>query len=140
MVVRHFIRNKRNSFTVKNDQQKMDDNGIVRFTDLRFPQGTKLRPAQLRFAVEVQYVKHDGSIAKELLESNPTAPFVVMTNENQWEVSEATLLKHDLFSGSSHETSWYRVSFDFISLDCGTVYSLSFINFFPCLGFLPSFS
>jgi len=99
---------KRNSFTVKNDQQKMDDNGIVRFTDLRFPHGTKLKPAQLRFAVEVQYAKHDGTLGKELLESNPTAPFIVMTNENQWESSEATLLKHDLFPGSMHETTWFR--------------------------------
>lgn len=59
-----------------NDLQELDETGVATFSDLRFPQGTKKKPVRLQFAVEVQFVQPDGSIASAVLESNQTSPFV----------------------------------------------------------------
>ena len=95
-----FKNSRRSSFTIQNDAQTMDDNGICRFPDLRFPIGTRLRMVRLHFSVEAQYTKIDGKLGKQLLESNLSNPFVVMTNENQWESSAQALLEFDIFGGN----------------------------------------
>lgn len=101
---------KRNSLTIQNDQQSMGSNGIVRFPDLRFVHGTRLTIATLKFSVEVQYVKTNGVVQNAIIESNKSKPFVVVTNENQWETSASNLLKYYAFKNSTiSEVPWCRV-------------------------------
>lgn len=92
-----------------NDQQELDDSMIARFTDLRFPQGTRLKMVRLQFAVEIQFSTLSGAFSKCILETKePSNPFVVMTNENQWDQSEGMLLKKDIFDGNV-DSSWCMV-------------------------------
>jgi len=101
---------KRNSLAMQNDQQTMNSNGVVRFPDLRFMHGTRLKIATVKFSLEVEYLKSDGSVCKSLIESNNSNPFIVMTNENQWESSAGNLLKYYAFKdGLFSEISWNRV-------------------------------
>ena len=108
-MLRSSIHTTTRSFTITNDKQEMDDCGIARFTDLRFPQGTRLKMVRLQFAVEVQFAQFNGTACKALLETKePSNPFIVMTNENQWESSEGILLKKDVFEGNI-EVPWFMV-------------------------------
>ena len=63
-----------------NDQQEMDENGVTRFIDIRFPQGTRLKMVRLQFAVDVEYVQSDGSLGKALVESDTSNPFIGKQN------------------------------------------------------------
>ncbi len=42
-----------------------------------------------------------------MIESDGSKPFIVKTNENQWEESEGILLKTDAF-GTHNEVPWYK--------------------------------
>jgi len=46
------------------------------------------------------------TISSFQLESNMSQPFVVMTNENQWDYSAGLLLKRDTFENNQNEVSW----------------------------------
>jgi hypothetical protein len=61
---------------------------------LKFIQGAKKAAAFLKFSIQVGY---GGSNQLHTVESNLTTPFVVITNECQWEGSAGTLLKKELF-------------------------------------------
>ena len=66
---------------------------------------------RLQFAIEVQFTLLNGAVSKALIESKePSNPFVVMTNENQWDQSEGMLLKKDIFDGNV-DASWSMVIF-----------------------------
>jgi EF-hand fold domain/SH2 domain len=52
---------------------------------------------RMQFAVSIEYVGSSGSSKVESLESEPSHPFIVVTNESQWEFSEGMLLKKDAF-------------------------------------------
>jgi hypothetical protein len=98
------------SMDITNDQQEMDENGYVSFTELRFPSGTRQKMVRLQFCVQVRFVKIDGTIGTEALESDTSQPFVILTNENQWKVSEGLLLKKDIFD-IQKEATWFKVRF-----------------------------
>ena len=85
----------------------MDDEGVVRFTDLRFPNGSRQKVVRLQFTVQATYVQPNGVPAKQQLESNLTQPFIIMTNENQWRVSEGALFKKYAFEGNENVT-WQK--------------------------------
>ena len=61
---------------------------------LKFLQGTKKAAVFLRFAMQVGYA---GLSNVSTIESNLSAPFVVITNECQWEGSAGTLFKKEAF-------------------------------------------
>jgi len=96
---------KRGSVEIHNSEQPMDDEGFARFPDLRFPSGSRQKVVRLQFVVEVTYVQPNGVVGKQLLESDLTQPFIVMTNENQWKVSEGALLKKTAFD-AKETISW----------------------------------
>ena len=96
------------SVEIHNSEQPMDDEGFARFPDLRFPSGSRQKVVRLQFVVEVTYVQPNGVVGKQLLESDLTQPFIVMTNENQWKVSEGALLKKTAFD-AKETISWPKV-------------------------------
>ena len=63
---------------------------------LRFLNGTRKNSVTLRFGMQVQVVQPAGPVTVTV-ESYATQPFIVITNECQWEESEGTLLKKDAF-------------------------------------------
>mmetsp|Transcript_23404 Transcript_23404/g.58529 ORF Transcript_23404/g.58529 Transcript_23404/m.58529 type:complete len:613 (-) Transcript_23404:123-1961(-) len=100
VVFDEFASNQR-GFEVLNSHQNMT-RGEASFFDLRFPQGTRLKTVRLTFNVETEHsVPMPGKQRRAInavVVSTPSEPFVVMTNENQWDVSALTLLKKDAFS------------------------------------------
>jgi len=52
---------------------------------------------RLQFSVPIEYITGNGSSSVVALESEPSHPFIVVTNESQWEYSEGALLKKDAF-------------------------------------------
>jgi len=102
-------KSKRNSLSIQNDQQPLSTSGTARFPDLRFVHGTRLKIAVLKFTLEVQYIQPNGTVHNAILESNKSNPFVVMTNENQWESSAGNLLKYYVFQNLAvSEVPWCR--------------------------------
>eukprot|EP01112_Ceratiomyxa_fruticulosa_P021758 TRINITY_DN7779_c0_g1_i1.p1 TRINITY_DN7779_c0_g1~~TRINITY_DN7779_c0_g1_i1.p1 ORF type:complete len:658 (-),score=121.45 TRINITY_DN7779_c0_g1_i1:165-2138(-) len=63
---------------------------------LKFLQGTRKASVNIKFGVSVR----GPSGQQTTIESNTSNPFVVITNECQWEGSAGTLLKKDAFGGS----------------------------------------
>eukprot|EP01102_Stenamoeba_stenopodia_P016602 TRINITY_DN5820_c0_g1_i1.p1 TRINITY_DN5820_c0_g1~~TRINITY_DN5820_c0_g1_i1.p1 ORF type:complete len:555 (-),score=113.32 TRINITY_DN5820_c0_g1_i1:163-1827(-) len=92
---------EKESLAISNDVADFDSQGEACFSDLRFPAGTRLKMVRLQFSVHVQYVLvGKTNLTTTILESEPTEPFVVMTNENQWDNSAGILLKKDAFDNS----------------------------------------
>jgi len=92
----------------------MGSDGVARFTDIRFPQGTRKSQVQVQFSMTVTYIQPNGSPAEHTLESDLTQPIIVITNENQWKDAEQTLLTATAFAGSS-AISWPRF-FNFLQI------------------------
>ena len=99
---------RRISLSMQNDQQPMSREGVAKFPDLRFVHGTRLLLAYCRFGVQVEYV-FNGTVQQAMIESSFSRPFIVMTNENQWESSAGLLLKNDLFSEQIGQIPWCKV-------------------------------
>lgn len=92
---------EKESLAISNDVADFDSQGEASFGDLRFPAGTRLKMVRLQFSVHIQYViVGKTNLTTTILESEPTEPFVVMTNENQWDNSAGILLKKDSFDNA----------------------------------------
>lgn len=63
---------------------------------LKFLSGTRKNPVRLRFGIQLQ-INQNGAAQTVTVESNSSRPFIVITNECQWEESEGILLKKDAF-------------------------------------------
>ena len=99
---------RRDSFELQNEEQEMSDENEASFGDLRFMEGTRLKMVRVQFGCRAQFRDREGAAVHETcIESNTTAPFVVMTNENQWDNSEGMLLKRDIFEGRM-EATWAK--------------------------------
>lgn len=61
---------------------------------LKFLTGTRKSCVNLRFVVQVKTNNHSSTT----IESNTSQPFIVITNDCQWEGSEGTLLKNEAFN------------------------------------------
>lgn len=119
------------SIEIHNDKQEMDDNDIVRFTDLRFSKGSRKKMMRIQFFAEVQYVKINGQIGTQMLESDTSQSFIILTNENQWKDSECHLLRKHMFELQGSEISWWRVC----SFTSSLLFSNRFLHKFPLLQF-----
>ena len=73
----------------------MDQSYIVQFP-LTFCEGTRKAGVHLRFTLQVQVIQN-GRPVEGTVESDSSKPFVVMTNQKQWEACERTLLLRDAF-------------------------------------------
>ena len=67
------------------------------FRHLRFLSGTRKTPATIRFGIQVQLSPAHGSSGMYTVESHSSDPFIVITNECQWEECEGTLIKKHTF-------------------------------------------
>lgn len=80
----------------------MDEAQRIAKYHLKFLNGTRKNPVTLKFSMQVQVVGGAGTVTVESPSSNP---FIVITNECQYEESDGTLLKKDSF-GSNTEIPW----------------------------------
>ena len=97
---------KRNTIGVENNEKYISD-GIASFNDIRFPNGTRLKSVQLKFAARVNLRDPFGNIHSLNIESNPSRHFIVKTNENQWYEAEGILFQESAFGGQN-EITWHR--------------------------------
>lgn len=72
---------------------------------VKFAQGSRRCRVTLRFSVDVTMLGRFKQPVVATIESNSTNPFIVTTNESQWEGSEQLLLKSDVFGGML-EATW----------------------------------
>lgn len=86
------------------DTQTVDAFNRVAKWHLKFLNGTRKNSVTLRFGMQVQVSQPNGPVTVTV-ESHSTRPFIVITNECQWEESEGTLLKKDAF-GEQAEIPW----------------------------------
>eukprot|EP01133_Synstelium_polycarpum_P010914 gene10914-12719_t len=87
--------------TIETEVVSMDETQRLAKYHLKFLNGTRKNPVTLKFGMQVQIV--GGSPVN--IESPPTSPFIVITNECQYEESDGTLLKKDSF-GNNPEIAW----------------------------------
>ena len=83
------------------DTTPMDDHGFASFYALKFDKATKKKVARLQFSMEAKIQTPIGEFKTVHIQSESSAPFIVFTNENQWESSETILLKKDCFLGQN---------------------------------------
>jgi hypothetical protein len=75
------------------------------FEQLNFLSGTRMRDFSLQFSCKVSL----GHGKSEFSETEPTPPFVVFTNGNQWNDIEGILLRWEAFGGGSNAL-WCRLA------------------------------
>lgn len=78
---------------------------IATFEQLNFLTGTRMRDFALQFVCKVNL----GAGKSEVAETDPTPPFVVFTNGNQWNDIEGILLRWEAFGGSANAI-WCRLA------------------------------
>lgn len=77
---------------------------VARFT-LHFLDGTKNTPVSLRFSLQI-LVQNSVPVT---LESELTAPFIVITHKDQWKGAAGTMLKRDAFL-HQYEVPWAQLA------------------------------
>jgi hypothetical protein len=82
--------------TIEQDTAAIDNYRRCAKWQLKFLNGTRKSPVALRFGMQVQVAQPSGT-ATVTIESNLSHPFIVITNECQWEESEGTLMRKDCF-------------------------------------------
>jgi len=85
------------SKNIENEQESMDDNTKIAKFNIKFLNGTRKNLATLKFDMQVKL--RGGSVIP--VESNPSHPFVVITNECQFEESDGLLLRTESFHSVS---------------------------------------
>lgn len=78
--------------SIKNNEALLREDGLAKFEEITFPLGTRyagcwltprLKAVKLKFAMQVEVSDALGQ-RSTFVESVPTAPFIVLTNDNQW--------------------------------------------------------
>ena len=83
---------------IDGDVQQLDKHSLTVSFPINFREGTRKNAVYLRFIMDVK-VSQAGQSVSGTVESENSAPFVVMTNQKQWEACERTLLLRDSFNG-----------------------------------------
>jgi len=78
------------------------ENGMAVFNNLIFPHGTRKKAIHLKFKVSIKVGNMDS-----VIESKLSKPFIVKTNENQWQEAEGILLKMEAFEEENGVT-WFK--------------------------------
>ncbi|KAH3743472.1 transcriptional repressor [Pelomyxa schiedti] len=97
---------------LENTSESLDPDGKV-FFHLRVAHGTNKKPVCLKLNVHIKYnpLKCLSSpsmpLQSRVIESDPSRPFVIITNSVQWRDSEGILMKMDLF-GDLNEVPWSK--------------------------------
>ena len=74
---------------------------------MKFEEGTRKNPASLQFSVQVSVSQCGNTHVAASVESALSSPFVIMTNQRQYEDCERMLLMRDSF-GDQSEVSWAK--------------------------------
>jgi len=93
---------------IENDEQTLDSTTRTAHFPLKFNQGSRKSPVTLRFGLQVQLTTMNGMSINATIESPATEPFIVITNESQWEDSEQVLLRKDIFGGMVREDQFCK--------------------------------
>ena len=97
---------------VENNTQPLDARQRANFDAISFPQGSRGKAVRLHFSVQVAFYPAGGDPGAALhsvpttLQSDPSAPFVVLTNESQWEAGAGMLLQKEVYPSGSTIVSW----------------------------------
>jgi hypothetical protein len=87
---------------LENDSESLDEFQRTAKFHLKFLNGSRISFANVKFAVQVQVAGQSVT-----LESLPSNPFVIITNESQYNKSDGMLLKIETFGAQSEaSTSW----------------------------------
>ncbi|KAL6048396.1 Signal transducer and activator of transcription [Balamuthia mandrillaris] len=86
--------------SIQNGSERMDEAGVATFKRLTFPHGSRVKSVNMRFTADLVL---NGQ--KVQLLSEPSKPFIVMTNHGQRSTTEGKLLKKHTFLGQS-EIPW----------------------------------
>jgi hypothetical protein len=81
------------------------EEGYATFFDLRFDKPTRLNIAHLFFSVRLRFMADEKMGTSLQMRSDPSSPFIVITNESQWGDSEGMLMKLRVF-GDQSEVQW----------------------------------
>lgn len=84
------------SVTIQNETEPLGPMGAATL-HVRFPAGTRCKPGLLRVRVPGVVTLPDGSQHEITLVSKPSNPFIITTNECQWEGAEGKLFRWELF-------------------------------------------
>ncbi|PRP75084.1 hypothetical protein PROFUN_03920 [Planoprotostelium fungivorum] len=90
------------SKNIENEQEDMDPNTKIAKFNIKFLNGTRKNLATLKFDMQVKL--RGGAVIP--VESNPSHPFVVITNECQFEESDGLLLRAESFQSSDTQVPW----------------------------------
>ena len=96
---------------ILNGTAAMKKQGVASFDDLRFSKGTGVKAVQVSFSCKAKApstVNMPGAKQEFILESNLTAPFIVMTNESQFSDSAFKVLEYSIFGSVNMSVSWLR--------------------------------
>jgi hypothetical protein len=91
----------------KAGDRPLNEEGFATFSDLQFERPTRLNMANLYFSVNVRFIGdeiHPPHV--RVIRSDPSAPFVVITNESQWGDSEGILMAQKIFGSQSSKVNW----------------------------------
>ena len=103
-------KNKKMTIGIENGEKLFNaETGIATFNDLKFPNGTRLKSIRIKFSSKITVQDSKANIHNLSIETNPTNPIVVKTNENQWYEAEGILLKKTAFGGQL-EITWPRLA------------------------------
>ena len=99
------------SSSILNPTASVKKTGIANFEELRFSKGTGVKIVRLVFTCRAKApstLEIPGAGSEFELESNPTEPFIVMTNESQFSDSAKKLLDLAVFGESDDPVPWLR--------------------------------
>ena len=82
--------------SIENDSQAIDTIRRTAKWHLKFLNGTRKNSVTLRFGMQIQ-VSQGNTSSTITVESHTSQPFIVITNECQWEESEGVLLRKEAF-------------------------------------------
>lgn len=91
---------------VEGDVQLMDAATRTARFPLRFVNGSRRAPIQLRFGMQIEISGPSGPVACQV-ESAPSNAYVVTTHDSQWEGCEGALLRREVFGNAAQrEAPW----------------------------------
>lgn len=84
-----------------NEVQTLDSESLISNFPLKFLRGTRKGKAYLKFSTIINCI---DSSSQYHIESETSKPFVIITNESQWESAEEIIFKDYLFKNSKYVT------------------------------------
>lgn len=94
------VKNAAKEKFMENDIQQMDPHSRTASFPIKFLSGTRMSCVALRFTMQITATLQGNRSIPGNLETPSTRPFLIITNESQWEQAEQLLFKLDAFGKS----------------------------------------